>query len=184
VKNSSNHLLDLINDAIDINKIDAGIVEMTIGEFDLSALSREVKDSFMITAEKEELILSLETPPKLLIESDRRRTKQILVNLLSNALKFTDRGEIEIKITTRDKMVEIAFRDSGIGIKKEDMDKVFIAFGQIPNSGRIEEGTGLGLYLSEKNAHLLGGDITVESNFGKGSVFTLTLPLKYKETKV
>ena len=80
-------------------------------------------------------------------------------------------------------MVEIAVRDSGIGIKKEDRDKIFIAFGQIPNPDRIAEGTGLGLYLSKKNANLLGGDIMLESEFGKGSVFTLILPLKYKEDK-
>jgi len=184
VKNYANHLLDLINDAIDTNKIDAGIVEMTIGEFDLSALSREIKDAFTIIADKKGLALSLEAPPKLLIESDRRRTKQILVNLTNNALKFTDKGEVKIKITTRDKMLEITVRDSGIGIKKEDRDKVFIAFSRIPNPGRIEEGTGLGLYLSKKNAHLLGGDILFESESGKGSKFTLILPLKCKKDKV
>ncbi len=82
------------------------------------------------------------------------------------------------------KMVEMSVRDSGSGIKKEDMDKLFNAFSQIPNQGKIEEGTGLGLYLSKKNAYLLGGDIRAESEPGKGSVFTLTLPLKYKEAKV
>ncbi len=182
-KNYAHHLLDLVNDAIDINKIEAGIVDMTIEEFDLSALSQEIKDTFNIIADKKELELSLEAPPTLIIESDRRRIKQILVNLLSNALKFTDKGEIKVKIAAKDKMVEIAVRDSGIGIKKEDRDKIFIAFGQIPNPDRIAEGTGLGLYLSKKNANLLGGDIMLESEFGKGSVFTLILPLKYKEDK-
>ena len=80
--------------------------------------------------------------------------------------------------------MEVSVRDSGIGIKKEDKDKLFKSFSQIPNPGRIEEGTGLGLYLSKKNANLLGGDIIAESDFGKGSVFTLTLPLKYKEGSV
>ena len=183
-KNHASHLLDLINDAININKIEAGIVDLTIEEFDLSALSQEIKDAFSIIADKKELELSLEAPPTLLIESDSRRTKQILVNLLSNALKFTDRGEIKIKIATKDQTVEIAVRDSGIGIKREDRDKLFIAFGQIPHPGRIEEGTGLGLYISKKNANLLGGDIMLESELGKGSVFTLILPLKYKEDKV
>lgn len=182
-KNYANHLLDLVNDAIDINKIEAGIVDMTIEEFDLSALSQEIKDAFSISADKKGLELSLEAPPTLLIESDRRRTKQILVNLLSNALKFTDRGEIKIKIATKDQTVEIAVRDSGIGIKREDRDKLFIAFGQIPHPGKIAEGTGLGLHISKKNANLLGGDIMVESELGKGSVFTLILPLKYKEDK-
>jgi len=184
VKKNANHLLSLINDILDVNKIETGKVEMIIEEFDLSALSQEIKDNFRIAADKKELELSFKIPPTLLIESDRRRTKQILVNLLSNALKFTDRGEIKIKIATKDKMVEMSVQDSGSGIKKEDMDKLFNAFSQIPNPGKIEEGTGLGLYLSKKNANLLGGDIRAESEPGKGSVFTLRLPLKYKETKV
>ena len=184
VKKNTSHLLDLINDVLDVNKIEAGKAEMIIEEFDLSTLSQEIKDDFTVVADKKELELSFEIPPTLLIESDRRRTKQILVNLLSNALKFTDRGEIKIKIAAKDKMVEMSVRDSGSGIKKEDMHKLFNAFSQIPNPGRIEEGTGLGLYLSKKNAYLLGGDILVESELGKGSVFTLTLPLKYKEAKV
>jgi len=184
VKKNANHLLSLINDILDVNKIETGKVEMIIEEFDLSALSQEIKDNFRIAADKKELELSFKIPPTLLIESDRRRTKQILVNLLSNALKFTDRGEIKIKIATKDKMVEMSVQDSGSGIKKEDMDKLFNAFSQIPNPGKIEEGTGLGLYLSKKNAYLLGGDIRAESELGKGSVFTLTLPLKYKEAKV
>jgi signal transduction histidine kinase len=103
---------------------------------------------------------------------------------MSNAIKFTDRGEIKIKIVKKDNMVEIAVRDTGIGIRRrEDMDKLFKPFSRINRPGKIGEGTGLGLYLSKKNANLLGGDIMVESEFGKGSVFTLILPLKYKETK-
>jgi len=184
VKNHANHLLGLINDAIDINKIDAGKVEMAIEEFDLSVLSREIKDSFFLTTDKKGQKLSLEIPQTLLIESDRRRIKQILINLISNAIKFTARGEIKIKVIPKETTVEVSVRDNGIGIKKENMDKLFKSFSQIPNPGRIEEGTGLGLYLSKKNANLLGGDIIAESEWGKGSVFTLTLPLKYKEDKV
>ena len=184
VKNHANHLLGLINDAINVNKIDAGKVEMAIEEFDLPALSREIKDSFFLTTDKKGQKLSLEIPRTLLIESDRRRIKQILVNLMSNAIKFTARGEIKIKVIPKETTVEVSVRDNGIGIKKENMDKLFKSFSQIPNPGRIEEGTGLGLYLSKKNANLLGGDIIAESEWGKGSVFTLTLPLKYKEDKV
>jgi len=184
VKNNANHLLGLINDAIDIHKIDAGKAEMAIEEFDLPALSREIKDSFILAADKKRLALSLEAPPALLIESDRRRIKQILINLISNAIKFTARGEIKIKVIQKDEIVEVSVRDSGIGIKKEDMDKLFKPFSQIPNPGKVEEGTGLGLYLSKKNANLLNGDIITKSEWGKGSVFTLTLPLKYKEGRV
>jgi signal transduction histidine kinase len=184
VKNSANHLLALINDVIDISKIEADKVEIVIEEFDLSVLAQEIKDSFAVAADTKRLKLSLETPPTLLIESDERRTKQILVNFISNAVKFTDRGEIEIKIVKKDEMVEMSVRDTGIGIRKEDMDKLFKTFSRITTKGRTEEGTGLGLYLSKKIADLLGGDIKAESEFGKGSIFTLTLPLKYKEAKV
>jgi PAS domain S-box-containing protein len=184
VKNHANHLLSLINDAINVNKIDAGKVEMATEEFDLPALSREIKDSFILAADKKGQKLSLEIPQTLLIESDRRRIKQILVNLMSNAIKFTARGEIKIKVIQKDEIVEVFVIDTGIGIKKEDRDKLFKSFSQIPNPGRIEEGTGLGLYLSKKNANLLGGDIIAKSEWGKGSVFILTLPLKYKEGRV
>jgi PAS domain S-box-containing protein len=184
VKNSASHLSSLINDLIDINKIETGIVQITVEKFDLSALSREIKDDFRIVADKKELVLSLEVPPTLLIKGEERRTKQILVNLISNALKFTDKGEIKIKIVKKDKIVEISVRDTGIGIRRrEDMDKLFKPFSQINRLDKIREGTGLGLYLSKKNANLLGGDIMAESEFGKGSIFTLSLPLKYKKTK-
>jgi PAS domain S-box-containing protein len=178
VKNSANHLLALINDVIDISKIEAGKVEIAIKEFDLSVLIQEIKDSFAVAVDKKGLELLLQTPQTFLIKSDERRTKQILVNFISNAIKFTDRGEIEIKVIQKNEMVEVSVRDTGIGIKKEDMGKLFETFSRITTKGRIEEGTGLGLYLSQKIAQLLGGDITAKSEFGKGSVFTLTLPLK------
>jgi signal transduction histidine kinase len=184
VKNSANHLLDLINDVIDISKIEAGKVEIVIEEFDLSILAQEIKDSFTVAVDKKGLKLSLEIPPTLVIKNDERRTKQILVNFISNAVKFTDRGGIEIKLVKRDKTAEISVRDTGLGVKKEDMNKLFKDFSRIPIKDRTIAGTGLGLYLSKKIADLLGGEIKAESEFGKGSVFTLTLPLKYKEEKV
>lgn len=184
VKNSGSHLLNLINDVIDISKIEAGKVEIIIEEFDLSVLAQEIKDSFAVAVDKKGLKLSLETPPTLLMESDERRAKQILVNFISNAIKFTDRGEIEIKLVKKDKTAEISVRDTGLGVKKEDMNKLFKDFSRIPIKDRTIEGTGLGLYLSKKIADLLGGGIKAESEFGKGSIFTLILPLKYKEAKV
>ncbi len=184
VKNSANHLLALINDIIDISKIEAGKVEIAIEEFDLSVLAQEIMDSFAVVVDKKGLELSLTTPPTLIIKSDKRRTEQVLVNFVSNAVKFTNRGEIEIKIVKKDKMVEMSVRDNGIGIKKENMNKLFKTFSRIPIKDRTIEGTGLGLYLSKKIANLLDGDIRAESEFGKGSVFTLTLPIKYKEAKV
>ena len=183
VKNSANHLLALINDIIDISKIEAGKVEISIVEFDLSVLAQEIKDSFTVALDKKKLELLLQTPQTILIKTDKRRTEQVLVNFISNALKFTDRGEIEIRMVKKDQTVEISVSDTGMGIKKEDMNKLFKDFSRIPIKDRTIEGTGLGLYLSKKIANLLGGNIKAESEFGKGSVFILTLPLKYKEAK-
>ena len=182
VKNSANHLLELINDIIDLSKIEAGMIELFIDKFDLSSLMKEVNDSFKVAAAEKDLNLTFKMPKRLSIKSSKRRTKKILENLVNNAIKFTDRGEIEIKVVKEDRSVEISVRDTGIGIKKEDMDKLFKAFSQIRDEGRqFQEGTGLGLYLSKKLTDLLGGEIRAESEFGKGSEFTFTLPLESKE---
>jgi len=178
VKKSANHLLALINDVIDISKIEAGKVKIAIEKFDLISLVQEIKDSFAVIAEEKGLKLLFQTPPTLLIKNDEQKTSQVMVNLISNALKFTDRGEIEVKIRKKDESAEISVRDTGVGIKKEDMGKLFQAFNRINIDGRLTTGTGLGLYLSKKITVLLGGDIKVESEFGQGSVFTFTLPLK------
>ncbi len=178
VKNSANHLLALINDVIDVSKIEAGKVELAIGEFDLSALVREVEESFKTNAAEKGLKLLLKMPEKLVIKSDERRTKQVIMNFVSNAVKFTDKGEIEIKAAKKDGRAEILVRDTGIGIRKKDLKKLFKAFSRIQVEGTpMREGTGLGLYLSKRIADLLGGNIQTKSEFGKGSVFTFRLPL-------
>jgi PAS domain S-box-containing protein len=184
VKNSASHLLDLINDIIDLSKIEADKVELTIEEFNLPDIVQEVKDFLTVAAEEKGLEMSVKMPERLVVESDERRTRQVLVNLVSNAVKFTDEGEIRIKVAKKDGTAEISVRDTGIGIKNEDMGKLFRAFSQIPIEGRpTQEGTGLGLYLSKKITDLLGGNIWAESKHGKGSVFTFALALKYREVK-
>ena len=181
VKNSANHLLSLINDIIDVSKIEAGKVELFIEEFDLIKTVQEIKDSFKVAVDEKGLKMLLELPRELVIKSDERRVKQIIMNFVSNAVKFTDEGKIEIKASKKDEMVDIYVRDTGIGMRKEDINRLFNAFSQIPIEGRTEEGTGLGLYLSKKIADLLGGDISAESGFGKGSEFTFTLPLVFTD---
>jgi len=184
VKNSAHHLLTLINDVIDVSKIEAGKVELFIEEFNLADLIQAVKESFKVAADEKNLKLSLEMPERLIIKSDKRRTKQVIMNLVSNAVKFTDRGEIEIKVKKKDERVKVSVSDTGIGIKKEDMEKLFKQFSRIYVEGKpVTEGTGLGLYLSKKIVDLLGGQIKAESEFGKGSMFTFTFPLKYTEVK-
>ena len=185
VKNSAHHLLTLINDVIDVSKIETGKVELFIEEFNLTDLMQEVKESFKVAVDEKNLKLSLKMPERLIIKSDERRTKQVIMNLVSNALKFTDRGEIEIKVRKEDKRVKVSVTDTGIGIKKENMEKLFKQFSRIYVEDKpVTEGTGLGLYLSKKIVDLLGGQIKAESEFGKGSMFTFTFPLEYREVKV
>lgn len=184
VKNSANHLLVLINDIIDVSKIEAGKVELVIEELDLSELIQEVSNSFKIAVDKKGLKLYLETPERLIIKSDKRRAKQVIINLMSNAVKYMDKGEIEIKAAKKDECVEVSVADTGIGIKKENIKMLFKQFSRIHVAGMTRvEGTGLGLYISKKIADLLGGEIEAKSEFGKGSKFTFTLPLKHKGVK-
>ena len=184
VKNSANHLLALINDIIDVSKIETGKIELFIEEFDLADLMQGVKESFMVAVDEKNLKLSLKMPERLIIKSDELRIKQVIMNLLSNAVKFTDSGEIGIKVKRKDEEVVVSVTDTGRGIKKENMERLFKQFSRIYAEGRpVTEGTGLGLYLSKKIVNLLGGQIKAESEFGKGSKFTFSFPLEYKEVK-
>jgi len=181
VKSSAGHLLTLINDVIDVSKIEAEKIQLTIEEFDLSCVVKEVLDSFAVAVEEKALKLRAEMPDKAVVKSDERRTKQIIMNLVSNAIKFTEKGEIGIRVEGSGAWVSITVKDSGIGIKETDMPKLFKQFSRIMVEGQpLQEGTGLGLYLSQKLARVLGGEIKAASEFGKGSEFTLTLPLEYK----
>lgn len=183
-KASADHLLALVNDIIDMSKIEADKAEIKIDELDITKVLKEITDSFQITVKEKGIKMPIRMPKRLKVISDKRRIQQIMMNLVSNAVKFTDEGEIEIKVTEEDGMVEVSVKDSGPGIKQEDMDRLFKTFSRIHVEGEeYKEGTGLGLHLSRKIADLLGGEITAESEFGKGSTFTLTLPLKYEEVK-
>ncbi len=183
VKNSASHLLSLINDVLDISKIEAGKVELSLEEFSFDGAVREVVENFSPTASEKGLEFMAEVPEGITLFSDRRRVKQVLLNLVSNAVKFTDQGSV--KITARvpeDDNLEIRVIDMGIGIKTEDMKKLFLPFQQIDVSlTKKHEGTGLGLYHAKKLAVLLAGDISAKSEYGKGSEFTFTIPIRYEE---
>lgn len=185
VKNSADHLLSLINDILDISKIEAGKVELSPKEFLLDEVVKEVEQSFSYQVTEKGLGLVIDMPERITLLSDRRRVKQILINLVSNAVKFTHQGGVTItgRILPGERL-EISVADTGIGIKPEILDKLFSPFQQIDTSlTRQYEGTGLGLYLCKTLLTLLQGDISVRSEYGKGSVFTAVLPLKYKEKK-
>ena len=183
VKFSANHLLDLINDILDISKIEAGKMELSIEKFEIAEIVNDVVSSVLPLAKDKELGLMYDIPKGIILNSDKRRIKQILMNLVSNAIKFTDQGNVKIEVKLlNNKDLEVTVSDSGIGIKKEDMEKLFQPFQQIDmSSSKSHEGTGLGLYLSKKIIDLLHGDISVTSQFGKGSEFKFIFPIKFRE---
>jgi len=180
VKNSANHLLSLINDLLDISKIEAGKVELSREKFKLDDVVREVVETFSPALNEKNLALLREVPEGITLFSDRRRIKQVLMNLVSNAVKFTERGAVKIAARVLDgEKLELCVSDTGIGIKEEDMSRLFEPFQQVDMSLRKRhEGTGLGLYLTRKLADLLGGDVSAKSRDIKGSEFTFTIPLR------
>ncbi len=180
VESSANHLLGLINDLLDVAKIEAGRVEPSIEEFVLDDIIEEIKEIFLPTMKEKNLEFKTNVQEGIILKTDKRRVKQVLMNFLSNAVKFTDHGNIRITVKMPgNEKVEINIADTGIGIKEEDMDKLFQPFLQIPISIiKRHEGTGLGLHLSWKLADLLGGSVSAKSDSGKGSEFTFMLPLR------
>jgi PAS domain S-box-containing protein len=181
VQDSARHLLGLINDVIDISKIEGGKIEADVSIFNLADVIRELKNTFGLAAQEQGLILNMEIPGPIAVTSDERRIKQIIMNLVSNAIKFTDEGGVDVTVEKKGQVIEIRVRDTGIGIGKEDLEQLFRPFVRVMVPGRLTEGTGLGLYLSKKIARFLGGDITAESELHKGSVFTFSFPIMYKK---
>jgi|GEM_PF-1569495 len=182
VKTSSAHLLSLINDILDISKIEAGKSDLSIETFQLSEIVSEVVGSIQNAAEEKGLQLRIGSISDMTITSDNRRFKQILVNLLSNAIKYTDKGSVHLSVAPNKKTITVTVKDTGIGIKSEDLSRLFQPFQQIDATlTKKQDGTGLGLYLCQKLVTLLGGKIRAKSEYGKGSTFTFTIPTKIKK---
>lgn len=178
---SGKHLLTMINDILDISKIEAQKIEIERIPCDLLEILCDIDSYLSIKTRAKKLTfkIDIDYPIPQQIHSDPTRLKQILLNLSNNAVKFTEHGGISIKVKlASDGVVAIDVIDSGIGINKDDQNKIFSAFDQADTSTtRLYGGTGLGLYISKNLAILLGGDITVKSNPGGGSTFTLTTPI-------
>jgi PAS domain S-box-containing protein len=191
VRGSARHLLELINDVLDLSKIEAGQLQVRSEQFDLRASLEKVAASVKPLAEKKKLALITEISPQLhAIVGDRRRVEQILLNLLNNAIKFTEQGSVtliaEINAdgpaspeASPGASVRLRVIDTGIGIKPEDLDQLFQPFRQIDSGlARQHDGTGLGLAICRRLATLMGGEISAKSEWSKGSEFVVTLPLQ------
>jgi PAS domain S-box-containing protein len=178
VRGSARHLLDLINDVLDLSKIEAGQLEVRREPFDLAASIAQVVEIVRPLAEAKGLALSACIDSDVgEIVGDRRRVEQILLNLLQNGLKFTDAGQVELHAERVGGQVRLRVRDSGIGIREEDLASLFQPFSQIDTGlTRQHEGTGLGLAICRRLTHLMGGEITAESEWGRGSTFQVSLP--------
>jgi PAS domain S-box-containing protein len=179
VQDSARHLLHLINDVLDLSKIEAGQFEFAGEPFDMPTTIRTCLEKLAPLAEKKGLALSAAISPAVgSIVGDRRRVTQVIINLLSNAIKFSERGEVSIESQIQDGWLVTRVIDTGIGIRPEDLDKLFMPFRQVDTGiTRQYEGTGLGLSICKRLAEGMGGGIQVESEWGKGSCFTLSLPL-------
>jgi len=183
VLSSGRHLLSLINDILDLSKVEAGKTELELADFDLPA---SIDNSLTLVRERavrRGISLRTSVDERVgAIRGDERKIRQVMLNLLSNAIKFTpEGGRIEISAVPVDGCVEVSVSDTGGGIAPEDQEAVFEEFRQVGTSAAKEEGTGLGLALARKFVELHGGRIRVKSQVGLGSTFTFTIPVHRAE---
>jgi signal transduction histidine kinase/DNA-binding response OmpR family regulator len=179
------HLLQLVNDVLDLSKIEAGHIELTLENFAVETAIPEVLSNIRQLAMTKKIQVDVQTKPGVTVYADRIRFKQILYNLLSNAVKFTPGGgNITLSVTRDDRLAHISVTDSGIGIRPEDQKVVFDEFRQVGKTTRgVTEGTGLGLAITKRLVERQSGTIGLSSELGKGSEFTFTLPLSQKTTE-
>lgn len=179
VRGSARHLLDLINDILDISKIEAGQFKILSENFDLRGSIEKTVQIISPLADKKNILLHSRIEDNISdMRGDQRRVEQIILNLLNNAVKFTDHGEIHLNCYLDNGFVTLSVKDTGIGIKPENINMIFEAFRQVDaGTARTQEGTGLGLNITKKLVEMMGGSIHVKSEWEKGSTFTVILPI-------
>jgi hypothetical protein len=186
INRSGRQLLELIDDILDLAKVEAGTIELHIEKFDPAELVSQVVDTVAPLAAHRNLSLEVcgdgYAGP---LESDSGKVRQILLNLVGNAIKFTDQGGVTVGVTADDEHVTFVVTDTGPGVPAEERARIFEAFAQLDSVESAKpSGTGLGLTISRQYADLLGGEVTLETEVGRGSTFTLTLPLRTKNERV
>jgi signal transduction histidine kinase len=177
---SGTHLLSLINDILDLSKIEAGRMELELTDFHLPTALDNALPLVRERAGRRGIALHAEVDERLdQIQADERKLRQVVLNLLSNAIKFTpEGGRIEVRAVPVDGSLEVSVSDTGVGIAPEDQEAIFEEFRQVGTAAKKVEGTGLGLALSRKFVELHGGRIWVTSQLGAGSTFTFTIPMR------
>jgi signal transduction histidine kinase len=180
---SGTHLLSLINDILDLSKIEAGRMELELTDFDLPTALDNALTLVRERAGRRAIALHLSVDERLgQVQGDERKIRQVVLNLLSNAIKFTpEGGRIDVGAVPKNGFVELSVSDTGVGIAPEDQEKVFEEFRQVGTAAKKVEGTGLGLTLGRKFVELHGGRIWVKSEVGLGSTFTFTIPVRHGE---
>jgi signal transduction histidine kinase len=183
VQNNGKHLLALINDVLDLSKIEAGQLVLTLEEYALPDVVQSVVTATEGLASTKGLKMTAEVAPGLPTgRGDARRLSQVLLNLVGNAVKFTDQGEVAIRARAENGHFVLTVRDTGPGIAPEDHGKVFEEFQQVDSSNtRKKGGTGLGLAISKRMVEMQGGSISIESELGHGATFRVSLPIRVEE---
>ena len=186
VQKSGRHLLGLINDVLDLSKIEAGQLSLSVSEYSFQDAVQSVVTSVESLAREKGLRLTIKVAPKLPVgRGDERRIVQVLLNLVGNAIKFTEAGEVVIRVDAADESFVVAVSDTGPGIPKDQQDRIFEEFQQVDDSStRTKGGTGLGLAIAKRIIELHGGRLWVESTPGKGATFSFSLPVKVAATEM
>ncbi len=183
IETASNNMLELVNDLLDVAKIESGKFELNTQEYDLVGLIKDQAKAFTPQAEVKHLVINVITPEKYLLKFDRVRIGQVLSNLISNSIKYTDSGQLDISlnVNAEEKIVAVSIKDSGIGVSREDLSQLFSKFKQLKGSDHARKGTGLGLVVSKGIVEAHGGRIWAESaGESMGSTFSFSLPINKK----
>lgn len=179
ISTAGEHMLSLLNKVLDLSKVEAGEVEVDPVEFELDSMLEEIRATVEPLARENDNEFTIEREPLGELHTDKTKLRQILLNLLGNACKFTEQGEVSLVIERDGGMGVFEVRDTGVGMTDEQLEQVFDAFSQADNDNPSgEEGTGLGLSITRQYCKLLGGGIAVESTYGEGSTFTVRIPLR------
>jgi signal transduction histidine kinase/CheY-like chemotaxis protein len=180
INRSGQHLLDLINDVLEMSKIEAGQVFLDQQPFELNALFESLQEMFYLKAQAKDLSLQIEYSSNLpiFIAADQRKLRQILINLISNAIKFTEAGGVTVRLGFVADRLAVEVEDTGPGIAEDEIQQIFEPFVQTTMGQRSVQGTGLGLPISRQFVELMGGELTVRSTPGQGSLFSFTIPVE------